>query len=233
MELLMFKKKYEWLPLDKYYESIIKSIKIDCAKNQTNIIFVPKDLIQNPYFLYTIMYYNKKISKGFILTQSIILIVCLISNFTTNIYLSNKIFTKENLYNNKIINSPILIFTLFLILSNYFFYFMNKFCGLKIWLSICYVFCFILSICYEAPFNTPEMSDFNNYGRDQVDLFNIDTNPIYHKQIYITLLSYVKGFFKLFNILEENLFQMFVFWQYIHIKFLFILFRRVLRTHYR
>lgn len=157
-----------------YYKAVYETIKLNNTRNQPIIFFSRNELLESPVLLFKIMFYERKIRDNFLFCLAIIQLISSNYFIVSNSIISRRFLNRNNLYNNHVYNTPPFFNLIVVFISNYLFYFLNKFFGIKLCFSVCFFFTIILSIIHDAPtLVLPEMMDLNLYDYKKTYLFSI------------------------------------------------------------
>jgi len=155
-----------------------------------------EEVISKPFLIISHMLFTKSVQNNILIVISIYTLIKINFYIVVINYSTLSFYTRTDLYNNYIINSPHFYICLIFTASNYLFYFINKFFGYKIIYFICFSVVFILSFVGEIPnFYIPHnnLVDRNNYDYSKIYLYMISTNGDFTKGIMYAFSFFVNG----------------------------------------
>jgi len=122
------------------------------------------EILRNPFVMYNILMYDKHLRKNFLILLSLTFNIGIIHYIVTANMLKYYVSSREDLYNNLIINQYLVAFGLTILASNYLFYIVIKFFGYPVIMVISFVVIFFFSCVIEIMnlFNH-EIEDLNKY----------------------------------------------------------------------
>ena len=135
-------------------------------------------IIRNPFLLLSFIYYEKGLNRKFFLECSLTVLVIFIDSIVTWKLFGGFYFTREMLYQKYRNIVPSLITVILRLIFNYFFYYIHKFFGFKVVLTISFVILAIMSILIELTnfFLDYKVFDQNKYDYSKINILKNDEN---------------------------------------------------------
>jgi MFS family permease len=155
-----------------------------------------EEIISKPFLIISHFIFSKSVQNNILIVISMFTLIKINYYIVAISYSTLSFYTRSDLYNNYIINSPHFYICMIFIASNYVFYFINKFFGYKIIYFICFSVVFILSYLGEIPLvQIPHnnLMDRNKYDYSKLNLYFISSNGDFTKGIVYAFSFFVNG----------------------------------------